>query len=71
MIACYVTETAKTAQDLDLSVNRRLQEGWEPYGNPYSVQTPRVARQDFVLCQAMVQRTDVGATLDTERRQAC
>ncbi|HEY5869321.1 MAG TPA: DUF1737 domain-containing protein [Candidatus Tectomicrobia bacterium] len=56
MIVFYYTEFAKTVTSLDVVVNSRLQDGWELYGNPYVVQTPREARQNAFFCQAMVKR---------------
>jgi len=49
MIGEYKTVTG-TPEELDQKVNAAIKEGFQPFGNPYSLSTPRSA---FVL-QAMV-----------------
>jgi len=35
-IMCYVTVSCELMRDLDQKVNKKIQEGWQPYGSPYN-----------------------------------
>lgn len=51
MIKEYKTATGDSHQQLDVSVNEFINDGFQPFGNPYAV----VIMQDILrFCQAMV-----------------
>jgi hypothetical protein len=46
----YKTVHHTNHKDLDEAVTKALQSGWQPYGNPYTVNDS----QGPIICQAMV-----------------
>jgi hypothetical protein len=53
----YKTVHHTNHKDLDDTVTKSLQMGWQPFGSPYIVADP----QGPVICQAMVSTIDAAA----------
>jgi hypothetical protein len=50
----YRTAAGDSLKSLDLSVNRLIADGFQPFGNPYVTGTIEGRIEDFFVCQAMV-----------------
>jgi hypothetical protein len=48
----YSTARATNSTELDITINRMIKEGFQPYGNPYPADSPK--DYGFRVCQAMV-----------------
>lgn len=53
-VAEYKTATAEDGKALDEKVKKLIQDGFQPYGNPYTVTLVQTAGTYDVVCQAMV-----------------
>ncbi len=63
MKTLYKTITASNEENLDLEVNKYLEQGWELYGNPYTTGWRKISEDtsyywEIDYCQAIIQKIE-------------
>lgn len=64
MIARYLLITDTKQSDFEDSVNECIDDGYQPYGNPFSGSFGHSEDMDFVYCQAMVLKKEDKSLVD-------
>ena len=54
----YRTVAEGSLEALDGTVNDLINNGFQPYGNPYTISNVKGRKENFVACQAMVRLSE-------------
>ena len=54
----YRTVAEVSLEALDATVNDLIRNGFQPYGDPYTISNVKGRKENFVACQAMVRESE-------------
>jgi hypothetical protein len=64
----YITAAGDTLKELDENVNAMIDEGFEPYGNPYFVGHTD-SNVDSPICQAMIMTVETSRKIEIAKAE--